>query len=307
MKKMLALLYFSIALPCLLCSQVKHDYVWPFGNGSIIPWNGSVFGGTLIDFKSTPPGITLNDFIIDFPFASIADKDGHLVAFTDGCRISNRNKDLMLNGDSLNPGKVYNVYCNLPYFYPIIQPCIFLPKPGSDSLYYLFHFRSDDHYRNPMNLLFTEIDASGDNGNGAVISKNNKLFSDSIYLGQFVTATCHANGRDWWVVVTRRFHSEIHVTLVTPDTVQYMGMQDVGFTEVDNGYCCNQTRFTPDGSRFFRNHPEGMLMLDFDRCSGTFSNLVLGLSHDANRLWGCGHIARQSIPIPMHWGYHPTI
>ena len=125
-----------------------------------------------------------------------------------------------------------------------------------------------------MNLLYSEIDASGDNGNGAVISKNKAVFSDSILLGQFVTAVRHANGRDWWVVVTRRFNSEIHVTLVTPDTVQYMGMQDIGFTEVDSGYCCNQTRFTPDGSKFFRNHPGGMLILDFDRCSGTFSKPV---------------------------------
>lgn len=274
MKKLPTLLYFSFCLPCLLCSQVNHDYVWPIGHGPITPWNSSVFGGTLMDFKSSPPELTLNDFITDYPFASISDKDGNLVAFTDGCRIANRNKELMLNGDSLNPGKVYNVYCNLPYFYPIIQPCIFLPKPGSDSLYYLFHLRSDDKYRNPMNLLYSEIDASGDNGNGAVISKNKAVFSDSILLGQFVTATRHANGRDWWVVVTRRFHSEIHVTLVTPDTVQYMGMQDVGFTEVDSGYCCNQTRFTPDGSKFFRNHPGGMLILNFDRCSGTFSNPV---------------------------------
>ncbi|MFN0033913.1 MAG: PKD domain-containing protein, partial [Saprospiraceae bacterium] len=227
-------------------------------------------------FKQSPPELTLHDFIVDFPFASIADKDGNLVAFTDGCRISNRNKDLMLNGDTLNPGKVFNSYCSYPWnqFYPIIQPCIFLPKPGSDSLYYLFHLRSDDKYRSPMNLLYSEIDASGDNGNGAVISKNKSLLSDSLYLGPFVTATRHANGRDWWVAVTRRFHSEIHVTLVTSDTVRYMGMQDVGFTEVDSAYCCNQTRFAPDGSKFFRNHPWGMLILEFDRCNGTFSKPV---------------------------------
>ena len=51
-----------------------------------------------------------------------------------------------------------------------------------------------------MNLLYSEIDASGDNGNGAVISKNKAVFSDSILLGQFVTAVRHANGRDWWEI-----------------------------------------------------------------------------------------------------------
>jgi hypothetical protein len=260
--------------PFLLFSQVKHDYFWPCGNGKIIPWNGSVFGGSMLDFNTAPPTITLHDFVTDYPFASISDKDGHLVAFTDGCRIANRNKELMLNGDTLSPGKVYKVYCNLPYFYPVIQPCIFLPKPGSDSNYYLFHLRSDNFYYSPMNLLYSEIDVRGDNGNGAVVRKNMEVLSDSIYLGSFVTATKHANGRDWWVVVTRRFHSDMHVTLVTADTVQYMGMQDVGFTEVDSAYCCNQTRFTQDGSRLFRSHPGGMLILDFDRCSGTFSNPV---------------------------------
>ncbi|MFN0215219.1 MAG: PKD domain-containing protein [Saprospiraceae bacterium] len=274
MKNIPALLYFFICFPCLLCAQVKHDYMWPFGFGEIKIWNGFMQGGTLIDFKPSPPELTLHDFATDYPFASISDKDGNLVAFTDGCRIANRNKAMMLNGDSLNPGKVFNSYCDAPSFYPIIQPCIFLPRPGSDSLYYLFHMRSDNKYRNPMNLLYSEIDASQDSGNGAVIRKNEEVFSDSILLGQFVTATRHANGRDWWVVATRRFNSEIHVTLVTPDTVQYIGMQDVGFTEVDSGYCCNQTRFTPDGSKFFRNHPGGMLILDFDRCSGTFSKPV---------------------------------
>lgn len=274
MKKITAILCFAFCLPCLLCSQVKHDYVWPLGYGSVQLWNGFMEGGTLIDFNYSPPKLTLNDFIIDYPFASIADKNGNLVAFTDGCRVSNRNKDLMMNGDTLNPGEVFVKYCSYPWnqFYPAIQPCIFLPKPGSDSLYYLFHLRCDDHSYKPMNLLYSLIDANADNGDGAVISKNNTLLSDSLYLGLYVTAARHANGRDWWVAVTRRFHSEIHVTLVTPDTVQYMGMRDVGFTEIDGGYCCNQTRFSPDGSKFFRNHPGGMLILDFDRCNGTFSN-----------------------------------
>ncbi|MBN8678747.1 MAG: T9SS type A sorting domain-containing protein [Chitinophagales bacterium] len=274
MKFLPAIILLMSFAPCLLFSQVKHDYFWPFGNGKILVWGPYIQGGSMLDFNTSPPTITLHDFVTDYPFASIADKEGHLVAFTDGCRIANRNKELMLNGDTLNPGKVYNVYCNLPSFYPVVQPCIFLPRPGSDSNYYLFHLRSDNYYYNPMNLLYSEIDARGDNGNGAVVRKNIEVLSDSIYLGSFVTATKHANGRDWWVVVTRRFHSDMHVTLVTADTVQYMGMQDVGFTEVDSAYCCNQTRFTQDGSRLFRNHPGGMLILDFDRCSGTFSNPV---------------------------------
>jgi hypothetical protein len=37
-----------------------------------------------------------------------------------------------------------------------------------------------------------------DNGLGAVVSKNNILFSDSLTMNLF--ACRHANGRDWWLM-----------------------------------------------------------------------------------------------------------
>jgi hypothetical protein len=268
------LLPLMLLAPALLFSQVKHDYVWAHGTGKVNVHQGYFFGGTLIDFKTEPLTVHWKGSILQDPFASISDKHGNLVASTDGCRIADRYNELMQNGDSLNPGKVFNTYCNSWSFYPIAQPCTFLPKPGSDSLYYLFHLRSDDRYRTPMSLLYSVLDASGHGGDGAVLRKNEHVFSDSILLGHFLTAVRHANGRDWWLAVTRKFNSEIHLALLTPDTVRYMGMKDVGFVEVDSGHCCHQSRFSPDGSKFFRNHPGGLLTLDFDRCDGTFSNPV---------------------------------
>ncbi|MDX1911803.1 MAG: PKD domain-containing protein [Saprospiraceae bacterium] len=267
--------FFFLIVPFLLFSQNKYDYNWTLGAGVINIHLGYTFGGTMLNFNRYPVETSLHSFATEDPYATISDKNGNLVAFTDGCLIANRNHELMLNGDSLNPGRTYNSYCSPPpFFYPGLQTNTFVPKPGDDSLYYLFHVRNDDKYRMPMDLFYSEIDVRGDNGNGEVTKKNQPLVSDSLYMGAFVNACRHANGRDWWITVTRRFHSEMHVTLVTPDTIQYMGMRETGFVEVDSGFCCNQTRFTPDGSRYFRNYPGGMLILDFDRCTGTFSNPV---------------------------------
>ncbi|MBP6825697.1 MAG: T9SS type A sorting domain-containing protein [Saprospiraceae bacterium] len=123
-----------------------------------------------------------------------------------------------------------------------------------------------------MDLLYSVVDAEGDNGNGQVISKNQPVLSDSIWLGNYISATRHANGRDWWVVVPRRVKNGYHVCLFTPEGVEYKGMQTIGDTSYQ--FCCGQTAFSPDGSKYFKNWPDGLQILNFDRCSGAFSNPV---------------------------------
>ena len=229
-----------------------------------------------MDFKTSPPSFTLQDYICDRPRAAISDKNGVLIAYTEGCRVINRNHEIMYNGDTLNPGAVFNEFCVDEGDYPSWQPTIFLPKSGSDSLYYLFHLRGDDYSWNMMSLMYSIVDASGDNGNGAVISKNNVVLNDSLFLGTYVTATRHGNGRDWWVVNPRRWSNNIHVSLLNTAGVEYKGMQnfDTLGLEIDSAYCCSQTAFSTDGSKYFRNSPKNLLVFDFDRCTGILSNPV---------------------------------
>ncbi len=228
-----------------------------------------------MDFSSSPPSLTLQSYIFDRPKASISDKNGNLVAYTNGCMVVNRNHQLMTNGDTLSPGAVFVEFCE-DGDYPSWQPAIFLPMPGSDSLYYLFHLRGDDYSWNMMNLLYSIIDAAGDDGDGVVVTKNNVVLSDSLYLGTYVTATRHGNGRDWWIVNPRRYSNNIHVSLLTAEGVKYKGMQffdNLGL-QIDSAYCCSQTAFSQDGSKYFRNSPKNLVVYDFDRCSGKLSNPI---------------------------------
>jgi hypothetical protein len=275
MKKIFLLVLF-LPVATSIYAQLKHDNVWTLGYGKIAPSpSGYPFGGVIMDFSSSPPSLTLQSYIFDRPKASISDKNGNLVAYTNGCMVLNRNHQLMANGDTLSPGAVFVEFCE-DGDYPLWQPCIFLPMPGSDSLYYLFHLRDDDWLWNPMNLMYSIIDASGDSGNGAVISKNNIVLSDSVYLGNYVTATRHGNGRDWWIVNPRRYSNNIHVSLLSAEGVTYKGMQifdNLGL-EIDSAYCCSQTAFSHDGSKYFRNSTKNLVVYDFDRCSGKLSNPV---------------------------------
>jgi hypothetical protein len=276
MKKCSLVLGFVFTFSAPAFSQLKHDNIWTMGYGKIGQNSGgNQFGGVIMDFSTAPPTFSLIDYIFLRPRAAISDRNGQLVAYTNGCMIVNRNHELMVNGDTLNPGAVFEEFCEKAD-YPLWQPTLFLPKPGSDSLYYLFHLRDDDYLWNPMNLMYSIVDASAEGGDGAVISKNNSVLSDSIFLGNYVTATRHANGRDWWVLVPRRFSNNKHVTLLNPEGVEYMGMQNLDSLgiEIDTPYCCSQTAFSADGSKYFHNSPKNLLMLDFDRCTGILSNPV---------------------------------
>ncbi|MBC7777895.1 MAG: T9SS type A sorting domain-containing protein [Phycisphaerae bacterium] len=276
MKKTICLLQVLTLTVFTICAQDKHDYIWTIGYGQVsVGSNGTHFGGILMDFKDEPLSFTPQSYIIDRPKASIADKEGHLVAYADGCRILNRNHKIMLNGDSISPGVVFNEFCGQTN-YPSWQGCIFLPKPGSDNLYYLFHTRHDDASWAPMNLFYSVIDASGDNGNGRVISKNNVLVNDSLFLGDQVSATRHANGRDWWLVSPRCNSNSIHVSLLTETGVEYKGIQDfdqIGWP-VDFQYWSSQSAFSPDGSKYFHNSLSCLSAFDFDRCTGAMSNPI---------------------------------
>jgi len=271
----------SLLFGCFICcativlAQAKHDNNWTIGYGDISPIpSGGSFGGIVMNFSIPPPSLTLQDYVIDVPLATISDGQGQLIAYSDGCRILNRKHQIMLHGDTISPGTIYKIFCGVTN-YPLWQPTLFLPKPGSDSLYYLFHVRDDDEDWSPVNLMYSVVDAFGDGGDGEVVSKSNSILTDSL-LSEYVVATRHGNGRDWWVVVPRRLDNSFHLSLLSPDGVEHKGIQDFnawGF-EIDSMHCCSQSAFSTDGSKYFRNGPESLLMLDFDRCTGTLSNPV---------------------------------
>ncbi len=272
MKRSISLLIF-ICFVQILLSQQKLDYVWPLGYGpEFHPPTGIDQGGILMNFNDDPPSLSLHSFISRSQNASICDTSGNIFAYTEGCNIYNRNHVIMLNGDSLNPGKVFNLFCSSYPSYPLYQGFLFLPQPGNSDKFYLFHLRDDDELWNPMDLMYSIVDAKGDNGKGEVIIKNKVVFSDSIWLGNYISATRHGNGRDWWIATPQRYSPGLHVSLLTHEGVEYKGLQLLG----DSTYQVygGQTTFSPDGSKYFRNWPDGLLMLDFDRCTGLFSNPV---------------------------------
>ncbi len=232
----------------------------------------------IIDFNTGVPIISPMTRKMKFSATqgNISDSNGNLLMSSNGLWIANAINDTMLNGSGLNPGPFTQSW---PDYLPMPNCNVFLPWPGDTTKYILFHMVANPNISSRSSELFySVIDMTLDNGLGGVIQKNYIALQDTLSWG---IGTCkHANGRDWWIVVLKDNSNIIEKLLLTPNGVINMGSQALGSLLTHIG-TSGQLVFSPNGKKFAFNTLYGgpapyftvVKYLDFDRCSGQFSNL----------------------------------
>jgi hypothetical protein len=260
-------------------AQPKYDCHWMFGYNYGSP--NPIHGPAAINFC----GDTLQVYEIDRPMnfdlanASIANEDGNLLFYTNGFTIANAQHEILLNGTGLaTPGTSGFG----PNGIPVRQGTLIMPWPDHPGKFFViygrvsyFNYVLDGQTRfiacnTP--LYYSVVDMSLEGGAGAVTEKNVILSSDTISLGK-LTATRHANGRDWWLVAPK-FHSrQILRFLITPEGIIDYGPIDSGtYIKAGIGYAV----FSPDGVSYvnlslFDWQENYIYFFEFDRCSGGFT------------------------------------
>jgi hypothetical protein len=264
-----------------LFGQVRFDYEWlmgyPSGSDTVGQFNGVYYNGTKIDFKFSPPQVTMFDipFMLDAT-ALICDSSGDLLFYTNGCQISNRNHERMANGDEINKGGAgYAQQCldKYPFSYSVHQGVMILPWPGRAKKYILFHLHKPDPISRVYNenLKYTVIDMEEDGGLGAVIEKNHQVFQDTFC--DMLTAVRHANGRDWWLVVPKYNDGRYFVFLLSPEGISGPTVQDIG-APIPHSSWGGQAVFSPNGKKYVNmSYLGGLQVFDFDRCSGNMKSV----------------------------------
>ena len=121
-----------------LFSQNKNDYNWIYGFETL-DLNGNS-RGVQLNFNDAP--VNVDSLIIPLKIylsnATISDNNGDLLFYTNGCAIANKNHEIMLNSEGLNPGQISNSNCEYGYSGGN-QSCLILPISESGTQYYLFH------------------------------------------------------------------------------------------------------------------------------------------------------------------------
>ncbi len=127
--------------------------------------------------------------------ATISDKDGELLFYTNGETIWNKRHEPMANGLGL--------YGNTSS----TQSSLIVPHPGNDSLYYVFCV---DYHGGSKGITYSIVNIKADNGLGRVTLKNKILTSQT---SEKITAVLHCNNKDVWIT-TRLWKSNFYYTFL---------------------------------------------------------------------------------------------
>lgn len=210
--------------------------------------------------------------------ATISDKNGNFLMSSNGVWIADATGDTMMNGDSLNPSWDVNAH---PRGLLIGYGNIFLPFPDDSTKYILIHqaaFEDIATFSTLGGIHKSVVDITANGGLGAVIEKNDTLIYDSLSWG--LAACRHANGRDWWVIAQKDSSDVLYKILITPNGVDTITTQSLGYSQFFTGNAADIT-FSQDGKKFIQSnyhyvagnlHPSYIILADFDRCTGMFSN-----------------------------------
>lgn len=260
-----------------------YNSTWLLGYGGLTPT--PIGGGTNLTFINDSVSVSrkIRAMSFDRTNASICDKNGNLLFYTNGFFIADATEDTMQNGAGLFMGVLQGVAEMLV----LAQGAIILKNPGLDTnFYFLFHLASDTYNSCtalPTQLLKTTIDMSLNNGLGAVTSKNVPILLDTITEFGLLSACKHGNGRDWWLILPEYATNGYFKFLLTPYGIQQQATQYLGALPSGCFQGSAQSAFSPDGRKYARyDEIDDLNIYDFDRCSGNFSNPIHVAFPDTN-------------------------
>ena len=276
---MKAIIFYTLLVFTFLpyISAQDFDNTWLIGyiNGDTPPGNPS-FGIAIMRFNDYKLSIEDNQ-LINFNFnqtnANISDENGNLLFYFNGLEIQNSNYQLMENGDDFN---------DFDFGYVLPQGGLVLPLPDHEEKFALIHMRREwidipGWTVEGVELFYSVIDMQENNGLGAVVHKMETIIKDTIQTGK-ITATKHANGRDWWILINESHTNNYYTILLDNSGPNLLELQTLGPIKVDD---LGQARFTPDGSHYLVYTTPGpqygqyLYIYDFDRCIGQLSNPTL--------------------------------
>ncbi len=215
--------------------------------------------------------------------ASVSDKEGNLLFYTNGINIWNKNHRIMPNGSGLLGGNSST------------QSALIVPKPGSETIYYIF---TTDIQAQSDGLRYSILDMSKDNGNGDLVFKNTFMIAPAT---EKLTAVKHKNGKDWWVIA-HRWNSNAYMSFLVSDegVATQPVMSNVGTVHGGpNRKAIGYLKPSPDGTKLAAalwNDDSNFELLDFDRSTGEVSSPILfkgfieaygiAFSPDGSKLYG---------------------
>ncbi len=236
----------------------KRTWTWYFGLQAAMQFTAS---------NLPPVPLSTSAMYASEGSSTISDSAGNLLFYTDGLSVWSNNNAVMPNGTGLKGSSIS------------AQSALLVPKPGSNSLFYLFTI---NNWTDPATELnYSVIDKSLNNGLGDIVTSQKNILVNANCREQ-LTAAYHANGQDIWIL-SHEFGSNNFVAYLL--TSQGLNMTPVVSSAgaVNDGYnrygylkvspFCNKIASALGGQGFITQDTT-VQVCDFDNATGIVSNPV---------------------------------
>lgn len=268
-------LLLGLVLVALNCGAQKHDNVWVFGFG--VGLDFTVPGGPAV--FQTP--ISAWEMV-----GSFADSLGELkLVFQSGENhpvFGYQTKSNFLNGFFENFEEHFDSSIGIGGYQTsranISDPrgLVFLPSPGNDSIAYAVYIKAGSAAIYPLTIGYSSFNIVENNGKGKGIEFD--IEQTPRFATQIITATKHANGKDWWIIGFKWDDNQIIKLLLTENGFEGPFLQRIGSihhstSPIYGGVSIGSATFNRKGNKLLYADEIGVVdLFDFDRCTGELSN-----------------------------------
>ncbi len=280
---MKSLKIFMLFVQCLLCISInaqKEGDTWVIG---YYDWGDPQLSVMHIDFSYLKPRIEFHfneKLKICETAANICDANGTALIWTNGMEIFGTGGVKIADKISYDPDPLsywnYWLLDGKPIGFPALDGALVLPVPQSDNEYSLIYHFAEPHPT--LGFLVSEFKESRVRLNAdssfTLLSKDQVVIPRHLWYTQRVNACRHANGRDWWIIVSEADSPIYYAFVLDPDGIHIDHQGDVG---ENLKYGLGQVAFSPNGNFMARmdaiSQTEGqyITLFSFDRCSGDLS------------------------------------
>ena len=153
MRNILLLLAAIFIITSSNCYSQKENNNWYFGFGAGITFNTP---------DGEPVALASGKIYTDEGTASASDKDGNLLFYTDGDTVWTKYHTIMANGTNLAGSTTSS------------HSALIIPKPGDNSIYYIFTTENRENLEIPKKILglrYSVVDLSLNSGLGEITQK----------------------------------------------------------------------------------------------------------------------------------------
>ncbi len=256
-----------------LSAQIKGDYIWVGG------YQSQGTRGFTFDFNQKPVEIDSTQLYWGFTgnIASISDRHGNLLFYSNGRGVFTPDHQLMTNGMDINDGEWADIFWDYPqYGFPGDQDILILPDPGNAHGFYLIH-KAPFYIPNDINqreIRMSYVDMTLDSGKGDVVFKNEYFYTGNYMMSSYLTALRHQNQKDWWIIQPKVNDSTFLTFFLDETGIQRVEDQCTGyFFDKHRSSGSGTAKFSPDGTQYaIYNYYDQLHVYDFDRETGILSN-----------------------------------